>query len=990
MSGLGGSANDSPFSEQMSGPGGSADACSPCDWCRNHRYFFQEQHSADSKPSSRPAPRTNTALPQEFTKGLLLRYFPKLFKNRAKLDGLVFADIQALLCEEVLKPMRPRLPPNSMLRRLYDLFQPSAGCLGDGEPPCKQTGRSKTFGLRGDPPIEKSTTGETDESDQFGVSHGGERIDSHAGCDAQETGESDESDQPDEFCPDEDSAEWRSHQAYQAKVLVFFEELKKSTKRIEAVLMEHAGMDPRQHFKLAEQLARVLLLAKTEDRQEWPPPQRPWLDSEVETLINRNGNFISKHLDIPDEMMCLIPDGGFWVRILEAAFDGWQGWLPVHYTSTLPMSYYSHEYRPGRIAEHAHLFTFVDGAKMMLVVGLTKWEWINSPKITCGSYDRMYALAVRTADSDDDIEDDYNSDLEDRSDIELDDDDSDPEFADIGGAVHRMYDGKHCYPPDAEHPEVVWRKNGTFHWFGISGPARPGYWRKPLEPVITMHPVKVENGMEWKVRSVRALREGIYSGRFALEIENQEICKQLADIIKTGSSKAYERMDPTAMRRFLHAVTNHIEEVLYQAKIRVQHHKWPCLHNWISFGELVEAQRLPVNVRFPGVDKDSGASLKCELKLAKNMLIAQVDFEYLGEHGPAPRYGPSSCSSLDVRIVDQLLGSDGSQQLMTAMRLSMGLSSKPVTIRPAAKTEWFQKRNDRPYWMNRLIQDWDDLKLFIPVVELLAAGALPDNKIGYPSYSSERTVKNFTEDGYRGLLQSADFNFQTASGNNWMTVTVERKLLEYREVRDSPAVKPNIIMLKLTVQKGQASPPCVGSNGHSARRLLGNYLDQNSLCKDNVADLLNHFKEGGNVSLKTYEPWYRLLYAGKCGALQQRFLDMIGMLCLCSGGGKIKSSSPLRLSTHFVCGDGCNTREMPWQAELDLSATVEDDQLPEKFIRIRLGNMNIADTLHLELRVENNVISSIGNQASLASAVQNVPQVKNVVLLLLVLYAKIG
>jgi hypothetical protein len=81
---------------------------------------------------------------------------------------------------------------------------------------------------------------------------------------------------------------------------------------------------------------------------------------------------------------------------------------------------------------------------------------------------------------------------------------------------------------------------------------------------------------------------------------------------------------------------------------------------------------------------------------------------------------------------------------------------------------------------------------------------------------------------------------------------------------------------------------------------------------------------------------------------------------------------------------------MPWQAELDLSATVEDDQLPEKFIRIRLGNMNIADTLHLELRVENNVISSIGNQASLASAVQNVPQVKNVVLLLLVLYAKIG
>jgi len=55
-------------------------------------------------------------------------------------------------------------------------------------------------------------------------------------------------------------------------------------------------------------------------------------------------------------------------------------------------------------------------------------------------------------------------------------------------------------------------------------------------------------------------------------------------------------------------------------------------------------------------------------------------------------------------------------------------------------------------------------------------------------------------------------------------------------------------MLKLTAH----SPPCVDSNGHSARRLLANYLDQNSLCKDNAVKLLNHFKEGGNVSLKTY------------------------------------------------------------------------------------------------------------------------------------------
>ena len=224
-------------------------------------------------------------------------------------------------------------------------------------------------------------------------------------------------------------------------------------------------------------------------------------------------------------MMCLIPDGRFWVRILEAAFHGWPGMLPVHHTSTQTMSDCFDQGVPGRIAEHAHFFTLNNEDVMMLIVGLTKWEWINSPKRTSGSYDRMYALAVRTADSDDEYESDYESDLEDRSDTEI-DYDSDPAFAVIGGAVHLVHDGKHCYPLDAEHPEVVWRKTGTFDWYGISGSPRPGYWRHPVVPVMTMHPGQDENRREWNVSSVRPLREGIFLGRFILEIEDRELCKQ--------------------------------------------------------------------------------------------------------------------------------------------------------------------------------------------------------------------------------------------------------------------------------------------------------------------------------------------------------------------------------------------------------------------------------------------------------------------------------
>jgi hypothetical protein len=70
-----------------------------------------------------------------------------------------------------------------------------------------------------------------------------------------------------------------------------------------------------------------------------------------------------------------------------------------------------------------------------------------------------------------------------------------------------------------------------------------------------------------------------------------------------------------------------------------------------------------------------------------------------------------------------------------------------------------------------------------------------------------------------------------------MIVSVERKLMETKRKRkQGPPLEPEEIILKITVQKGEASLS-IASDGHSAKRLLLNYLRENSLCVDNAAKL---------------------------------------------------------------------------------------------------------------------------------------------------------
>jgi hypothetical protein len=509
----------------------------------------------------------------------------------------------------------------------------------------------------------------------------------------------------------------QQQQDVNAKHLMLRRAVDGAAKRVEKVLVHEAHMDPAKHFKLAEQLARVLLQAQTVERDDWPKEMN---DSELETMRGMHSDKISQHLDVPAEMFDLIANGRFWTHVLEAAFHGSPGMLPVRHTfqGTILNRYDPTGAVRGIHDDHAHCFTLTNGNEMLLLVGVSKWQWINAAKGTFGYCNRMFALAVRSAESDDDMFlEDYNGDPDDISDIEL-DYERDPDFADKIGTMHRVQPraGECCYPPDALHPEVVWQVAGqvagTPAWHHISGPARPGYWDRSPVPVMKMSPVQDGDRMEWKVLSVRPVREGVYSGKFALEIEDRELSEQLHQITDAGS-KLYDLRDPTAMRRFLRAVTDRLEEVLHQAGIHVIHARWASSSDWISFDEVNEEGLFPVNVQFPGHDKDSGPRLKCELKSAKSVLIAKIAFEFLGDHGPT---SPSpqtlhSCSSLHVRVLDQLLGLDGSQKVTAAISLSM-ISSRPVTVLPDARTEWLRKKKYQPVWMHKLCQDWGDLKLF--------------------------------------------------------------------------------------------------------------------------------------------------------------------------------------------------------------------------------------------------------------------------------------
>jgi len=196
----------------MSEAGGSADASFSCKWCTSYRRFFHELPSADIRASECSAQQTDRALPNQITKELLLGYFPEQFNSRAALNDLVFDDIQARLRIQVLKPVCDACSANSVLKRLCELLDPRAGCDGDGQTPCKQTGRGKEMlfddalklvsaGPCGGPPIEQSRNlrpcpvlpggkrldqpegADRESCLSGGVSNGGKRLDPPAGSD---------------------------------------------------------------------------------------------------------------------------------------------------------------------------------------------------------------------------------------------------------------------------------------------------------------------------------------------------------------------------------------------------------------------------------------------------------------------------------------------------------------------------------------------------------------------------------------------------------------------------------------------------------------------------------------------------------------------------------------------------------------------------------------------------------------------------------------
>ena len=56
----------------------------------------------------------------------------------------------------------------------------------------------------------------------------------------------------------------------------------------------------------------------------------------------------------------------------------------------------------GKHDDHVHFFTLNNGDEMLLLVGVLHWQWINATNGAYGFYNRMFAFAVRSAQSDDD------------------------------------------------------------------------------------------------------------------------------------------------------------------------------------------------------------------------------------------------------------------------------------------------------------------------------------------------------------------------------------------------------------------------------------------------------------------------------------------------------------------------------------------------------------------------------------------------------------
>ena len=250
---------------------------------------------------------------------------------------------------------------------------------------------------------------ESDQSDQFFVSLGGKRLDDQApsnfGAPEQTklvsgTGGSANFSVPNESEDAESNGSEDSSNRTSRSVLMMIKTEREAAANVEPILVREAGLDPAKHFKLAEQLARALLHAQTVERDFWPKDMNA---RELESMRGRHSDKISQHMDVPADMLHLLTDGRFWTRILEAALHGSPGMLPVKHSSTrsvLARMDPTGSMR-GTQDDHAHLFTLNNGDKMLLLVGVTHWQWINAANGASGFYNRMFALAVRSAESDD-------------------------------------------------------------------------------------------------------------------------------------------------------------------------------------------------------------------------------------------------------------------------------------------------------------------------------------------------------------------------------------------------------------------------------------------------------------------------------------------------------------------------------------------------------------------------------------------------------------
>jgi len=701
------------------------------------------------------------------------------------------------------------------------------------------------------------------------------------------------------------------------------------------------NLDWLMHPLLSWHIAR-LLCSPTNVRSTF------WPEDECEVLQGTDG-IKRRVLDAPSCFLDQAGQSDIWLALLQAAFTDFPALQPVNLISKQPDG----DARHGETdADHSFLIRCGETV-FMLLVGKTEWRWRNAQYKTEGTYSRMSALFLRRKevmsqfavirprnctpwvrvgdntymrevdgesllDSDNDSSDDEgHSD----SSTDSDEDDEIVSTGDIG--VFVVVDGgRHSYPVDAQQPRTLWQKDGSRCWRMMFGSKRPGYFVKN-QPVAFVGPDPSNPNLD-RILTLMPINRLVRGGMFMLQMEAPHLRKIAEQAISEGS-RTFEFRNPTELGRLLLGVFRFCEDILWQANVNVGYSALGKSQKWVIVEGIENKLFLPFSFHFPSGDDDSsGAVLKIKLHLSaeKDVLDAQIKFEYIGEEGPGREY--HRCPSWLVNFADVMLGAEGCSNLRDGMAKVLLGDVETIESKTVPSADWLTSGKKGCAWMKHhdIPYHPSDLKSLAPILHVLAASAFPDG----PVHPVCDFVRRETFRYPAKIQESGVFEIQDAEGRIVLNVCAHRDLSEKlkpdggRLRKCGLGPKPTEIALRIFISRGEVlrrgipvNPPPFVSQDNAIQQILRNFLHEIGLSHSEAPNLIKVFRGAGSLRLEAHAAWKRCFFADRKQELQKKCFDLTRFLCLLSDGGE-----PTQVSMEYqvsYLGKGFKLREVANKAE---------------------------------------------------------------------------